>query len=98
MPFPVSSIGGAQIAEAIRLPGQSGKPGEFMKVLEKAIGAVEQPRSDASQQVQKFLSGENEEVHSVALATEKAELVFDLGLQVRNKVVDAYQEVMKMQM
>ena len=48
--------------------------------------------------VQKFLTGENEELHTTILATQKAELAFELGLQVRNKVVDAYQEIMKMQM
>jgi flagellar hook-basal body complex protein FliE len=34
----------------------------------------------------------------VALATQRADLVFDLGLQVRNKIVSAYQEVMRMQL
>ena len=48
--------------------------------------------------IDKFLSGEDEEVHKVALATQQAELSFDLFLQVRNKVVSAYQEVMRMQM
>jgi flagellar hook-basal body complex protein FliE len=48
--------------------------------------------------VQQFLTGENEELHTTILATQKAELAFELGLQVRNKVVDAYQEIMKMQM
>jgi flagellar hook-basal body complex protein FliE len=48
--------------------------------------------------VQKFLRGDSDELHSTILATQKAELAFQLGLQVRNKVVDAYQEIMKMQM
>ena len=46
----------------------------------------------------KYLSGEDEEVHKVALATQQAEIAFDLFLQVRNKVISAYQEVMRMQM
>ena len=98
MPLPVSSISGAKIPEMIGIPKNSGKPGEFLNILESTINGVEQPRADAAQQVEKFLSGETGELHSVALATQKAELVFDLGLQVRNKVVDAYQEIMKMQL
>jgi flagellar hook-basal body complex protein FliE len=43
------------------------------------------------------LSGEGEELHQVALATKQAELTFDLFMQVRNKVVAAYDEVMRMQ-
>jgi flagellar hook-basal body complex protein FliE len=43
------------------------------------------------------LSGGDEELHSVALAAQRADLQFNLFLQVRNKAVSAYQEVMRMQ-
>jgi flagellar hook-basal body complex protein FliE len=76
----------------------AGQPGEFQKVLTGAINQVESLNNNASDAVQKFLSGDNEELHTTILATQKAELAFQLGLQVRNKVVDAYQEIMKMQM
>ncbi len=55
-------------------------------------------QSDASKTVQKFVTGESEELHSVALGVQRAELEFELFLQVRNKVVQAYQEIMRMQM
>ena len=51
-----------------------------------------------SASVERFLSGEGEELHTTILATQRAELSFDLFLQVRNKVVSAYQEIMRMQM
>jgi flagellar hook-basal body complex protein FliE len=80
-------------------PGSpAGQPGEFQKVLTGAINQVESLNNSASDSVQKFLRGDNEELHTTILATQKAELAFQLGLQVRNKVVDAYQEIMKMQM
>ena len=44
-----------------------------------------------------FLTGGNEELHSVALAAQRASLEFELFLQVRNKVTSAYQEIMRMQ-
>ena len=47
--------------------------------------------------VERFLAGDGEEVHTVALATQRAELAFETFLQVRNKVVSAYQAVMQMQ-
>jgi flagellar hook-basal body complex protein FliE len=75
-----------------------GQPGEFQKVLLGAINQVESLNSNASDSVQKFLRGDNEELHTTILATQKAEMAFQLGIQVRNKVVDAYQEIMKMQM
>jgi flagellar hook-basal body complex protein FliE len=67
-------------------------------VLTGTISSLENLNNTAADSVQKFLSGENDELHTTILATQKAELAFELGLQVRNKVVDAYQEVMKMQM
>jgi flagellar hook-basal body complex protein FliE len=69
----------------------------FGSVLADAIGRVEQFQQNADSSVGKFLAGEDEEVHKVALATEQASITFDLFLQVRNKVVSAYQEVMRMQ-
>ena len=70
----------------------------FPSILTDAIGRVEQFQQNSQTAISKFLSGEDEEVHKVALATEQASLAFDLFLQVRNKVVAAYQEVMRMQM
>jgi len=98
MTTPISSItpiGMPQAAPAARAVGQ---PGQFQSVLSGAIDSLESLQRNAADSVQKFLTGENEELHTTILATQKAELAFELGLQVRNKVVDAYQEVMKMQM
>ena len=66
-------------------------------MLSDAIGRVEQFQQNSQTAIGKFLSGEDEEVHKVALATQQSELAFDLFLQVRNKVISAYQEVMRMQ-
>jgi flagellar hook-basal body complex protein FliE len=70
----------------------------FSAVLADAVGRVESYRVNAEKSVNRFLLGEEEEVHKVALATQQAELSFDLFLQVKNKVVQAYQEVMRMQL
>ncbi len=75
-----------------------GSSGAFQSVLSDAINRVEQFQQNSQSSIDKFLSGEDEEVHKVALATQQAELAFDLFLQIRNKVVSAYQEVMRMQM
>ena len=54
--------------------------------------------NNANQSVQQFLSGDGEDLHSTVLAVQRATLEFDMLMQVRNKVVSAYQEVMRMQM
>jgi flagellar hook-basal body complex protein FliE len=97
MSFPIPSVRPpASIPAVTPLAPQSGKG--FGSVLADAIGRVEQFQHNADTSIGKFLSGEDEEVHKVALATQQASLAFDLFLQVRNKVVSAYQEVMRMQM
>lgn len=72
--------------------------GGFASVLEGAIQSVEQTGRQADTAIQNFLNGDGEELHNVALSVQRASLAFDLGLQVRNKVVSAYEEVMRMQM
>jgi flagellar hook-basal body complex protein FliE len=98
MPDPVSAISSISGLEPLQPLAQAGKPGEFQNVLEGTIQKLESVNNDATDAVQKFLTGENEELHTTVLAAQKAEIAFDLGLQVRNKVVSAYQEIMRMQM
>ena len=58
---------------------------------------VESFGQNAQASIDRFLSGEGEELHQVALKTQEADLSFELFLQARNKIVSAYQEVMRMQ-
>ncbi|HEX4594971.1 MAG TPA: flagellar hook-basal body complex protein FliE [Bryobacteraceae bacterium] len=92
---PIRSPAGIPQIEPLR---SQSAPGAFRSVLSAAIGRVEQFQQNSDTAIGKFLSGEDEEVHKVALAAQQAEIAFDLFLQVRNKVVSAYQEVMRMQM
>ena len=94
----LSSIPSTLSTNSITPPGSaSPKEGaDFGSVLKGAIQNVNQLQTDANQNIEQFLQG-NGELHNVALATQRAEMAFDLGMQVRNKVVSAYQEIMKMQ-
>lgn len=99
MSLPISPIRfPAAIPELTTKTGAAQSGSGFGSVLADAIGRVDQFQKNADTSIGKFLSGEDEEVHKVALATEQASMSFDLFLQVRNKVVSAYQEVMRMQM
>ncbi|HME09873.1 MAG TPA: flagellar hook-basal body complex protein FliE [Bryobacteraceae bacterium] len=71
---------------------------DFGALLSQAVGQVENGQQQTSAAMDRFLSGEDTEVHQVALVAQKAEMQFDLFMQVRNKVIAAYQEVMKMQL
>ena len=99
MSLPITSLRPPAPVTGIEPLGAS-KPsgGAFQSVLSDAISRVEQFQQNSDNAIGKFLSGEDEEVHKVALAAEQADIAFNLFLQVRNKVVSAYQEVMRMQM
>lgn len=79
-------------------PAGGSAAASFGDLLAGTIGTVEQTSQNATNAAQKFLSGENEDLHTVAIATQKADLTTDLFLQVRNKAISAYQEIMKMQL
>jgi flagellar hook-basal body complex protein FliE len=68
----------------------------FMETLQTAMGSVEQAQTDAQHSVSNMLSGNGEEVHRTMVAVEKADLSFQLMMEVRNKIIAAYQEVSKM--
>ena len=68
---------------------------EFLDTLRNAVGQVKDLQSQADTQVASLLSGDGQDVHSAMIAVEKANLAFELMLQVRNKMVSAYQEVSK---
>jgi flagellar hook-basal body complex protein FliE len=93
-------IAGSQGIEKPAMPSfsESSPANEFQSVLDEAIFRVEQFRIKADESTNRFLNGENEEIHQVVLAGQRADLAFETLLQVRNKVVNAYQEVMRMQL
>ena len=97
----ISSISGVTRAlganDLSPLSSSKNAAGDFGSALKSAIQQVDHYQQDANQSIQQFLQG-NGELHNVALATQRAEMAFDLGIQVRNKIVSAYQEVMKMQL
>ena len=93
---PVSMV--SPILPQVRVnPTAPSQPGVFQALLNQSVQAVEQTNSNAQTTVDRFLSGEGEELHHVALVAEQAEMSFDLFMQMRNKVVSAYQEIMRMQ-
>lgn len=94
---PITLIGGVPAVDAIKPAGQTGGAA-FQEVLSNAIQGVEAIGNQASASVERFLSGEGEELHTTIMAAQRAELSFDLFLQMRNKAVSAYQEIMRMQM
>jgi flagellar hook-basal body complex protein FliE len=98
LPTSIPPIASPLAPSAIRPAGEPSSGTGFQDVFASAMGQVESMGQDASASVQRFLSGDGEDLHTTVLATQRAELSFEMFQQVRNKVVSAYQEIMKMQM
>lgn len=72
------------------------KPGEnFHQVLESAVQQMNDVNQKADQAIQKLATGEIQDVHQVMLAVEKANLTFNTMMKIRNKLIEAYNEVMQ---
>jgi flagellar hook-basal body complex protein FliE len=97
MAAPIAPISLPRPIEAIGLPGKASPTSSFHDILASTISQVAQSRASADAAVSNYLAGGTQELHSTILATQNASLNFDLLLQVRNKVVSAYDEIMKMQ-
>ncbi|RAK23366.1 flagellar hook-basal body complex protein FliE [Anoxybacillus vitaminiphilus] len=97
----IDSVKGNLFSTAIQPSSKSVKPAEahqaFSQFLKEAINKVntEQVKSDIM--TEKLVKGENIDLHQVMIASQKASISLQLALEVRNKVIEAYQEVMRMQ-
>lgn len=95
MNIPGISPGLSGTEAGIQKPDGNGS--EFFDTLQNTMGQVNQLRTDAETQVGALLRGDGTDVHSAMIAVEKADLAFQLMMQVRNKIVAAYQEIEHMQ-
>ena len=75
----------------------SGAQSDFMSTLNNAMDQVGQLQSEADGKVAQLLTGNGQDVHSAMIAVEKASLAFAMMVQVRNKIVQAYQQVSGLQ-
>ncbi len=67
----------------------------FAQTLQSALGQVNSLQDHAGQMAQSFARGQTSDIHSVMIASEQATLALQLTTQIRNKAIDAYQEIMR---
>jgi flagellar hook-basal body complex protein FliE len=70
----------------------------FSSVLTNALQQVNSLQNDASDQAQAFALGQTSDIHSVMIAAQKATVALDMATEVRSKVLEAYQQIMQIQM
>jgi flagellar hook-basal body complex protein FliE len=83
--------------EGISRPKGPAEPGKaFGDFLKDALGEVNKMQVEAEHAVEDLASGKTEDIARVMLAVAKADLAFETMMQIRNKLLDAYQEMMRM--
>lgn len=97
--FPIKPVAGAgEVAPAGKIDGgPSGAGGDFADSLKQALEEVNELQNQSTEVIENALDGDLTDVHSAMMALQKADLSFQLMLQVRNKLVQAYRDVMRLQ-
>lgn len=77
--------------------GSGGEPA-FADVLKQALRDVSDAQAQAEGEARNLMVGDGTDMHSAILAVQKADVSFQMMMAVRSKLIDAYREVMRMQM
>ena len=91
----VSSATGGSAGQAAAAAGSGA--GAFARVLGQFLGDAGSQQAQAEQSVTNLAAGRSDNVHNAMLAMAKADLSFHLVLEIRNRLSDAYQEIIRMQ-
>ncbi len=70
---------------------------DFGSFIRDAINKVDNLGKEADMEITKFLTGEGTDLHNIMIALEKSNISFRLITEIRNKVINAYEEIMRMQ-
>jgi flagellar hook-basal body complex protein FliE len=94
-PVSASTVTGVGLGGAGAAASAGAAP--FSSLLQNAIGEVSRLEESAEQTAGQLVAGTGVDVHQAVIAVEKANMAFELALAVRNKAVQAYQQVMNLQ-
>jgi len=78
-------------------PAQEPQRGDFSAHLQSALGDVNDLQQKADQAIQQLVGEGKGDLQDTMIALERADVSFRLMMQIRNKVLEAYQEIMRMQ-
>lgn len=83
----------AQTAQKLQTPAEATTG--FANFLSDAIDQVNQAQVESAHMADQFAAG-TVEIHQMSIASQKASVMLELTLQVRNKAIESYQEIMRM--
>jgi len=96
-PF-ASSSSANLFADASQQEASTSDTPSFSQMLQNSVGQVSALQNHAGEMAQSYAKGQTSDIHSVMIASEQATIALQMTAQIRNKAVDAYQEIMRISM
>jgi flagellar hook-basal body complex protein FliE len=97
----IEQIAGFQFTEALQQAGKTGDPlargAEFAQALERAVEATNAEIKTADTMVEALAAGEPVGLHETMIAVERADIAVRTAVAVKSRMIEAYQEIMRMQ-
>ena len=97
--FPISPIQASinPVAPVFQHQAQQAAPTAFKDLMTRAVGELNQSQLNASQAAQDLAMGRADNLHDVVLSMEQAGLALQYAIQIRNKLLESYQQISQMQ-
>ena len=93
----ISSQSPIAAGDQIKSDDVKGSGDGFGSLIKDAVESIDSTQKSAEEEISKAVTGESPDIHKTIIALQTADLKFQLGLQVRNKLIGAYDEIMRMQ-
>ena len=82
----------------LQVTTNEGNKNDFLSMLKEKLDGVNDSQITADNITESFIKGDETDIHKVMLSTEEAKMSLELAVQIRNKLVEAYQELSRMQL
>ncbi len=93
----IDSVTLSRFPEAAKIQNSEQGKVSFSDVLKESIQKVTELEKEADKEVEKLAKMESQDIHNTMIAMEKADMTFQMMMQIRNKIISAYEEIMRMQ-
>ena|SRR5690554_5164646 len=94
---PINGNFSLALSESIKEKDSQAESSSFIDLFKESINKANQLQLGADRVTEEFILGNIDDIHQVTIATEKAQLALNLTIAIQNKVLDAYNEIMRMQ-
>ncbi|MFM9904726.1 MAG: flagellar hook-basal body complex protein FliE [Pyrinomonadaceae bacterium] len=91
----ISTLTPIQSGQGSAAANVNGSGEGFGSIIKDAVDSIDSTQKGAEQEISKAVTGESTDLHKTIIALQTADLKFQLGLQVRNKLIGAYDEIMR---